>query len=94
MTQELEFTKSQSGDCYEALVTVNANYAVHLERECVGYVQIYHTSIPDTKYGEKYTMLDAPETWDEDFDNIVYPKYLRIVSSSMVQKGYVKEKED
>lgn len=94
MVQELEFQKIEGEEAYEAFATVNGDYAIHLERSDVGYVHIYQTTFPDTGYAEKYNSFEEiEELFDEDFDNIVYPKYVRIVSSSPVTKCLVKDNE-
>lgn len=94
MIQELNFTKCENGYGYEAFATVNADFAVHLERNDIGNVTLYQTSIEGTEKDIKDHRASYGEVFDEDYDNIVYPKYIRLVSSSFVKKGFIREKEE
>lgn len=90
---ELNFTECGGG--YEAFATVYADYNVRVERKDKGTVKIYQSTIEGREPVRRFaTEGIVGNIWEEDFDNCVYPKYLRIVSSSEVEKGWVKEKEE
>lgn len=78
---------------YVAEATANADYNLHIERENNGSITVLHSTVND---GEKvpvahwdYTPLSP--SLDEDFDGIVYPKYLKIVSGTPVTSGTITE---
>ena len=93
MTTELVFTKIDSGYGYEAFATVDADFNIHLERNDIGNVMLYQSTVENGKKNLQYNNYNVGEVFDMDFANIVYPKHIRIISSSLVQKGYVTEKE-
>ena len=94
MVQELNFTKIEGGHGYEAFAAVGNDFNIHLERINTGSVTLYQSTVEDGKKAIQFHLSSAGDVWEEDFDNIVYPKFLRIVSSSMVRKGYITERED
>lgn len=94
MQKELQFRKCDGEAGYEATVTVDADYNLHLERTQRGSVRIMQSTVQTGDKAERFYAGDKAEVWEDDFDGIVYPKYIRIVSGSLVRKGYITEVEE
>ena len=94
MVKELNFTTKNGGLSYEAEAVISADFNIQLSRMEPGSVTLYLSCYEDMDGGEEFKQQSLPKDWGRDFDGIVYPKYMRIVSSSFVKKGRVKEVED
>lgn len=90
---QLVFTEVEGQ--YVAEATAYGDYNLHIEREVNGALEVAQTTVQDSEYvpkvGVSYTPLSA--NFDDDFDNIVYPKYVRVTSGTPVTSGYITEKE-
>lgn len=85
---ELVFTLENGK--YVAYAQVNADYNVHLERIHTGGVAISQTTISGKSYAPVFSEY-KPSIVDLDFDGIVYPKYIKIISDTYVSEGAVTE---
>lgn len=85
---------SQVGNVYVATAQVDSDYNIHLERNKVGFIQLLHST---TQSGRKVFVKQwlaqelGGSDFDEDFDGLVYPKYLKIVSETEVTSGTITE---
>ena len=90
---QLNFTEANGQ--YVAEATVYGDYNLHIEREKNGSLEVAQTTVQDGEYvpkvGVPFTPLSA--SFDDDFDNIVYPKYVRVISGTPVTSGYITEVE-
>lgn len=84
---QLSFTQTANG-YWVAAATVNDNFALHLERVTRGTISINVSSVENAAYKEKYN-ISADTVYDQDFQMLIYPKYLSIVSSSEPTSGYI-----
>ncbi|MBQ0073604.1 MAG: hypothetical protein KBT34_05380 [Prevotella sp.] len=86
---ELVFRKIEGSKGYEAFCVAYSDFNLHLERNDTGSVTLYQST---TERGEKtvhFHVAIAGEAFDKDFKNAVYPKFIRIVSSSLVRNALV-----
>ena len=90
----LSFTKKVVGSMtfYEAAAQVGADFNLHLERKGQGHLTVEISTVQNAKY---VTVVDedANDTFDRDYDAIVYPKFLRVRSWSEPTAGYITEAE-
>ena len=88
---ELIFTKTEEG--YVAEFEVASDFNLHLERVKNGLIQVFQRGCPEGKYEMVYTAGGsyANEVYDRDFGALVYPKWIKVVSSNEVGKGVVTE---
>ena len=82
--RNLNFTLQ--GDRYVAEETVNADYALHLERKAGGGFYILQRSSDDGMY-------NPGQFIDWCFGHGVYPMHIRIESMTEVTKGTIREAE-
>lgn len=91
MVTELTFTKTEVG--YESqIVTISSDFNLHLERVNRGAVIIFQRT-DGNKFGYG-TSFDAGNMWkdlDIDLDAHLYPKDIKIVSSSQVTYGSISQ---
>ena len=91
MVTTLTFAKIENG--YESqVVTVTSDFNLHLERESRGAVYIFQRT-DGNKFGYG-TSFDAGNLWkdlDVDLDARLYPKDIKIVSSSAVTYGSISQ---
>lgn len=86
----LIFTKQ--GDLYIATAEVNADFNLHIEIE--SDYRTASVSVLQKTTGEKYASVaqfTGVSVLDEDFDGIVYPKTIKIISSMQVHTGIITE---
>lgn len=89
MTQDLLFTKQDNG-VYAADCTVNADFAVHIERVCEGRLQ-FSRSINSGGKKDPFLTVFGKEVFEQSFHDVVYPIYLHIESSVKVTSAVVKD---
>lgn len=88
---KLNFRKA--GNDYQASQIVDADFNVHLEvkddngRIGAPQVTILISTVEDGKAAVKYRGACTGEVFDQDFQALVYPKYVTIVSSDEVIDG-------
>ena len=98
MQTELNFNKLDNGN-YGAEVTVNDNFAVHIERDLPGRVSIYKSVVSDGMKVFAYGATGGTDSegnnsnFDQSFHDEVFPLYLLIESETPVTSGYVVENE-
>lgn len=86
---ELIFTKTEEG--YVAEFEVASDFNLHLERVKAGLLRVFQRGCPEGQYeivnteGGTY----AKEVYDRDFGALVYPKWIKVVSSNEVVRGEV-----
>lgn len=81
----LSFTQTAEG-YWSASATVNGDFALHLERAASGTISINISSVAGAADQEKY-ITQSGFVYDQDFQALVYPKYVRIVSESQPISG-------
>lgn len=91
MVTELKFSKTEVG--YESqVVTVTSDFNLHLEREKSGAVYIFQRT-DGNKFGYG-TSFDAGNMWkdlDVDLNVRLYPKDIKVLSSSAVIYGSISQ---
>lgn len=87
----LTFTDSGNG-YYVASATVEKDFNLHLEFGQASYIQVYKSTI----YGKQKALWysDTESVFDEDFSNVVYPKYLEIRTTLEPFEGTITEVPD
>ena len=83
---KLNFTNTKEGHVAEFQAT--ADFNIHMERSKGGTVRIYHRGTSDGEYELLYTSL-SDKVFDKDFGMLVYPKHIKVVSSSEVTTATV-----
>ena len=88
---DLEFTQNQRGQ-YEAKAEVNADFNIHLEigKEKPSYIHVYVSTVSDGQPALVF-VGNASEVFDRDFDAIVYPKYVTVITKEPVLRGVITE---
>lgn len=92
---EYKLTFAQEKNAYVAYATVYANYALHIEQEEKGRIELQLKSVQDGEYADCEEQLREPSAkkpvFDKDFGHIVIsdnnPKYLKIISFKPVVKA-------
>lgn len=88
---DLIFTKTEDGR-FEARHTVNADFNVHVEihkgTPCSLVVNV--STVEDGEPVAAYSG-NVSDVFDRDFDAIVYPKYVTIVTDQPVRRGVITE---
>lgn len=86
---ELIFAKTDKG--YVAEFEVPADFNLHIERKKpTGTLRILQRGCPDGEYDTVCSAAGVEtEVYDYDFGALVYPKWIKVVSSSEVIKGVV-----
>lgn len=89
----LNFTKQ--GEVYVAEQTVNAPYALHIERDNPGYFSISQRSTSAGSYAPCWTVPDRVSknspVIDWSFDHVVYPMHVRFESETQVTSAEITE---
>lgn len=87
----MELTFNQNGNKYEAEFVATSAFNLHLEREDNGYVSVYQRGTDTGEYAstESWGNNEATKVFDVDFASLVYPKYIKVVSRSKVNRGVV-----
>lgn len=84
---KLEFNKTNQ-NVYEAIFEATADFNIHLERKSTGIFIIKQSSIVDGAFDDAFNLgINAREVIDYDFGALVYPKYIKVVSGSIVSKA-------
>ena len=76
---------------YVAEFTATADFNIHIEKENPGLLVIYQRGVSEGNYAEvigarKYVYDNV---YDVDFTTYVYPKYIKIVSSTNITSAEV-----
>lgn len=88
----LEFTEIGTSGQYEAEATVNADYNLHVEMAKSGQVILSQTTVQGESEAVKAVgSVGADGVFDEDFDAIVYPKYITVKTTALPKKGIITE---
>lgn len=83
---EVSFVKQ--GAKYVAEFEVPGDFNLHLERKKGGIIRIYQRGCSQGEYDLSYTSL-ADDVFDNDFGALVYPKWIKVESSSEVVSASV-----
>lgn len=94
MIKELEFT--QQGDAWIADVAVENDFNVHVETagQKVAVVVELSTVADGKKSVKDSKLVDADGVFDEDYDVLIVPKYLRIRTTAPVARCVITVKEE
>lgn len=89
------FNFTKQGEVYVAEQTVNAPYALHIERDNPGSFSIFQRSTSTGNYAPCWTVPDrvskcAPVI-DWSFDHVVYPMYVKFESETQVTTATLTE---
>lgn len=88
---QLNFSSVQTGG-YEAIATVNSDFNLHLERGVPGILSLEVSTLENGSYVPK--LVDTHSlVIDQDIHASVYPKYIRVYSSSLPTEAYITESE-
>lgn len=88
---QLNFSSVQTGG-YEAFTTVNNDFNIHLERNIPGILSLEVSTLENGQYVPK--LVDTHSlVIDQDIHAGVYPKYIRVYSSSLPTEAYITESE-
>jgi hypothetical protein len=79
----------ESGKGYVADAIVNSDFNLHLEKEQIGLVSVYVSTVDSANKVKAYETSD--KIIDYDFDGIVYPKYVTVCSIKPVTSGVITE---
>ena len=95
MQRELTFQKvSEDGNSMVAQTVVEGDWNVHVETVQKCQVVVSVSTVEDGKKAIKSVgVVGSDGVYDEDFDAIVYPKYVEIRTTSQVRAGYITEVE-
>ena len=89
---KLEFTKVDGTNAMVAQAVVNGDFNLHVEMVQGGKVVVSVSTVADGKKAIKGVgNVSDDGVYDEDFDAIVYPKYVEIRTTSQVREGYITE---
>lgn len=89
---ELNFEQIGDSGTYEAEATVNADFNLHIEMAKSGWVILSYSTVENEGYSVKDSCnVGADGVYDEDFDAIVYPKYVKVRTTALPKKGYITE---
>lgn len=93
MQQELEFTKvSEDSNIMVAEAVVNGDFNLHVEMVKSGKVIVSVSTVEGGKKAIKGVGdVGNDGVYDEDYDAIVYPKYVEVRTTSKVRVGYITE---
>lgn len=94
MATTLNFTKE--GDVYIAEQTVNAPYALHIERSEPSSFSIKQRSTDSGEYASCWVVpdrIDGATVIDWSFDHTIYPMHVRFESGSEVTSATLTEAE-
>lgn len=83
---EVSFLKQ--GAVYVAEFEVPGDFNLHLERKKGGIISIYQRGSSQGEYDLSYTSF-ADDVFDHDFGALVYPKWIKVESSSEVVSASV-----
>lgn len=93
MVKEFKFTKDSNGK-YVASVSIYDANAFHIERESAGGFEGRISSVSDT-YKPNYVPMDnlngcchMGKSIDFEVAYAIYPKYIKLISSTPVTKAY------
>ena len=82
---ELEFKKV--GSRYEAEFEATGDFNLHIERQKRGSLAIFQKTSVDDKYASESSYSDSAEhIVNKDFSMLIYPKFIKVVSSSPVTR--------
>lgn len=82
---ELEFKKV--GSRYEAEFEATGDFNLHIERQKRGSLAIFQKTSVDDKYASESSYSDSAEPIvNKDFSMLIYPKFIKVVSSSPVTR--------
>ena len=81
----LTFTKI-ADHRYQATAQVSGDFALHLERTNQSDLELGVSSVEDGAYQVK-KVLGHEGVFDQDFTALVYPKYIRVVCTSLPISG-------
>ena len=85
---------SEAGSGYMATATVNSDFNIHIECSKRSLVTIDITTLEGGEYKNIYT--EEKISHEEEYSSKVYPKYLRIYSSTqpIAEKSVITEAEE
>lgn len=82
---KLEFKKV--GSRYEAEFEATGDFNLHIERQKRGSLAIFQKTSVDDKYASESSYSDSAEPIvNKDFSMLIYPKFIKVVSSSPVTR--------
>lgn len=75
---------------YEAYFEASGDFNLHVERVKNGTLEVYQRGVAEGEYDFAWSAgIGARKVIDYDFAAFVYPKRIKVVSSSEVVNGYV-----
>lgn len=82
----MELTFSKVGGRYEAEFQATNDFNLHVERVKSGSIKIYQRGSANGQYASESSWADhnAEAVVDNDYQMLVYPKFIKIVSASEV----------
>ena len=86
--EDMEVSFVRQGASYVAEFEAPADFNLHLERTGGGIVRVYQRGCPDGEYELAYTSIED-KVFDKDMGALVYPKWIRVSSSSEVLSASV-----
>ena len=91
MQTELNFTKNPQTNKWETTFTANEDFGLHLVFSDVMTIKLKQSCVndgnyADTREGERVGIVGP---YDETFHDTVYPKYIKLICSKPVAKGYM-----
>lgn len=87
----MELTFEKKGLFYEATFQVNNNFNLHLERKNDGMLTMLQSTVENGNYDIIQKNIPQRKIIDWDFTAAVFPKYIKIISASEVEKVEITE---
>lgn len=86
---ELLFTKTEEG--FVAEFSADGPFNLHIERSGKGFIKLYQRGCPEGLYQKTFSVGgdNGGKVFDCDFGALVYPKWIKVVSSKPVLKAEV-----
>ena len=86
----MELTFEKVGNQYVAEFQATNDFNLHIEREEIGVLEVHQRGSEEGKYDFAWsTGVNGRKVVDYDFGALVYPKWIKVVSSSEVSKAFV-----
>lgn len=84
---ELVFSKTERG--YESEFIAHSPYRLHIEGEGDIVAVLYKKSVSEGKYSIEKNISGIGIVYDEEFPEVVFPKYVKVVMAKAVKNCYV-----
>ena len=85
----MELVFNQIDKNWVAEFEATSDFNLHLERESMGWLTVGQRTTSSGGYDESFKLPYDGRVIDYDFGALVYPKWIKVTSSSKVVKGEV-----